>query len=67
MTKDTHLTISPRTLTSEQDTEVFALELAKQIQKLFQVKNNDLNKALHFSLVGDLGVEIGRASCRERV
>ncbi|MEN9931325.1 MAG: hypothetical protein RL604_1572 [Pseudomonadota bacterium] len=56
MTKDTHLMLSPRTLTSEQDTEAFALELAKQIQKLLHVKNNDLNKALHFSLVGDLGV-----------
>jgi tRNA threonylcarbamoyladenosine biosynthesis protein TsaE len=56
MTKDTHLTIVPRTLTSEQDTETFALELAKQIQKLFHVKNSDFNKALHFSLVGDLGV-----------
>jgi tRNA threonylcarbamoyladenosine biosynthesis protein TsaE len=56
MTKDTHLTIPPRTLTSEQDTEAFALELAKQIQKLFQSKSNHLDKALHFSLIGDLGV-----------
>jgi tRNA threonylcarbamoyladenosine biosynthesis protein TsaE len=56
MTKDTHLTISPRTLKSEQDTEAFALKLAQQIQKLFQEKNNHLDKALHFSLVGDLGV-----------
>jgi tRNA threonylcarbamoyladenosine biosynthesis protein TsaE len=56
MTKDTHLTIPPRIFTSEQDTEAFALELAKQIQKLFQSKDNHLDKALHFSLVGDLGV-----------
>ena len=56
MTKDTHLMIPPRIFASEQDTEAFAIELAKQIQKLFHVKNNDLNKALHFSLVGDLGV-----------
>jgi tRNA threonylcarbamoyladenosine biosynthesis protein TsaE len=48
--------IPPRIFASEQDTEAFAIELAKQIQKLFHVKNNDLNKALHFSLVGDLGV-----------
>jgi tRNA threonylcarbamoyladenosine biosynthesis protein TsaE len=56
MTKDTHLMIPSRTLASEQDTEAFALKLAKQIQKVFHVKNNDLDKALHFSLVGDLGV-----------
>jgi tRNA threonylcarbamoyladenosine biosynthesis protein TsaE len=56
MTKDTHLMITSRTLSSEQDTEVFALKLAKQIRHLFQVKGNQLNKALHFSLVGDLGV-----------
>jgi tRNA threonylcarbamoyladenosine biosynthesis protein TsaE len=56
MTKDTHLMIPSRTLSSEQDTEGFALELAKQIQNLFQSKNNHLDKALHFSLVGDLGV-----------
>jgi tRNA threonylcarbamoyladenosine biosynthesis protein TsaE len=56
MTKDTHLMISPRTLSSEQDTESFALLFAKQIQKLFQNRNNHWNKVLHFSLVGDLGV-----------
>lgn len=56
MTKDTHLMITSRTLSSEQDTEAFALKLAEQIQKLFQEKNNHLDKALHFSLVGDLGV-----------
>jgi tRNA threonylcarbamoyladenosine biosynthesis protein TsaE len=56
MTKDTHLMIPPRTLSSEHDTETFALLLAQQIQKVFHVKNNDLNKALHFSLMGDLGV-----------
>jgi tRNA threonylcarbamoyladenosine biosynthesis protein TsaE len=56
MTKDTHLMIWSRTLASEQDTEAFALKLAKQIQKLLQVKNNHWGKALHFSLVGDLGV-----------
>jgi tRNA threonylcarbamoyladenosine biosynthesis protein TsaE len=56
MTKDTHLMIPPRTLSSEQDTEAFALELAKQIQNIFQTKKNHLDKALHFSLVGDLGV-----------
>jgi tRNA threonylcarbamoyladenosine biosynthesis protein TsaE len=56
MTKDTHLMIPSRTLSSEQDTEAFALELVKQIQNLFQTKNNHLDKALHFSLVGDLGV-----------
>jgi tRNA threonylcarbamoyladenosine biosynthesis protein TsaE len=56
MTKDTRLMILSRTLSSEQDTEAFALKLAKQIQKVLHVKNNDLNKALHFSLVGDLGV-----------
>ena len=56
MTKDTHLMIPSRTLSSEQDTEVFALALAKQIQKIFQEKNIHLDKALHFSLVGDLGV-----------
>ena len=56
MTKDTHLMIPSRTLSSEQDTEVFALKLAQQIQKLFQVKSNHFDKALHFSLVGDLGV-----------
>ena len=56
MTKDTHLMIPSRTLSSEQDTEAFALELAKQIQNLFQTKNNHLDKALHFSLVGNLGV-----------
>ena len=54
MTKDTHLMISPRTLSSEQDTESFALLFAKQIQKLFQNRNNHWNKVLHFSLVGDL-------------
>jgi len=48
--------ITSRTLSSEQDTEAFALKLAEQIQKLFQEKNNHLDKALHFSLVGDLGV-----------
>jgi tRNA threonylcarbamoyladenosine biosynthesis protein TsaE len=56
MTKDTHLMIPPRTLSSEQDTEAFALELAQQIQHLFQAKSNHLDKAIHFSLVGDLGV-----------
>ena len=56
MTKDTHLMIPCRTLSSEQDTEAFALKLAKQIQNIFQAKNNHLDKALHFSLVGDLGV-----------
>lgn len=56
MTKDTHLMITSRTLSSEQDTEAFALKLAQQIKKLFQEKNNQLDKALHFSLVGDLGV-----------
>jgi len=56
MTKDTHLMIPSRTLSSEPDTGAFALELAKQIQKLFQSKDNHLNKALHFSLMGDLGV-----------
>jgi tRNA threonylcarbamoyladenosine biosynthesis protein TsaE len=56
MTKDTHLIISSRILSSEQDTEAFALQLAKQIQKIYQVKSIDLSKALHFSLVGDLGV-----------
>jgi tRNA threonylcarbamoyladenosine biosynthesis protein TsaE len=56
MTKDTHLMIPSRTLSSEQDTEAFALELAKQIQNIFQTKKNHLDKALHFSLVGDLGV-----------
>jgi tRNA threonylcarbamoyladenosine biosynthesis protein TsaE len=56
MTKDTHLMIPSRTLSSEQDTEAFALELAKQIQNIFQAKKNHLDKALHFSLVGDLGV-----------
>jgi tRNA threonylcarbamoyladenosine biosynthesis protein TsaE len=56
MTKDTHLMITSRTLSSEQDTEAFALKLAQQIKKLFQEKNNCLDKALHFSLVGDLGV-----------
>ena len=56
MAKDTHPMILSRTLSSEQDTEAFALLLAKQIQKVLHVKNNDLNKALHFSLVGDLGV-----------
>jgi tRNA threonylcarbamoyladenosine biosynthesis protein TsaE len=56
MTKDTHLMIPSRTLSSEQDTEAFALELAKQIQNIFQIKKNHLDKALHFSLVGDLGV-----------
>lgn len=55
MTKNTHLTIPSRTLTSEQDTEVFALKLVEQIQHHFQTKNNHLGKALHFSLVGDLG------------
>ncbi len=48
--------IPPITLSSEQDTEIFALKLAKQIQKIFQENNNCLGKALHFSLVGDLGV-----------
>jgi len=56
MAKDTHPMILSRTLSSEQDTEAFALLLAKQILKVLHVKNNDLNKALHFSLVGDLGV-----------
>jgi tRNA threonylcarbamoyladenosine biosynthesis protein TsaE len=56
MTKDTHLMIPSRILSSEQDTEVFALKLAQQIQHLFQAKSNHLDKALHFSLVGDLGV-----------
>jgi len=56
MTKDTHLMIPSRTLSSEQDTEAFALELAKQIQNIYQIKKNHLDKALHFSLVGDLGV-----------
>ena len=56
MTKDTHLMIPSRTLSSEQDTEAFALKLAQQIQHLFQTKSNHLAKALHFSLVGDLGV-----------
>ena len=56
MTKDTHLMITSRTLSSEQDTEAFALKLAQQIKKLFQEKNNHLDKALHFSMVGDLGV-----------
>jgi tRNA threonylcarbamoyladenosine biosynthesis protein TsaE len=56
MTKDTHLMIPSRTLSSEQDTEAFALKLAQQIQHLFQAKSNHLDKALHFSLVGDLGV-----------
>ena len=56
MTKDTHQMIPSRTLSSEQDTEAFAFKLAKQIQHLFQVKSNHLAKALHFSLVGDLGV-----------
>jgi len=56
MTKDTHLMIPSRTLSSEQDTEAFALKLAQQIQNIFQEKNNRLDKALHFSLVGDLGV-----------
>jgi tRNA threonylcarbamoyladenosine biosynthesis protein TsaE len=56
MTKDTHLMIPSRALSSEQDTEAFALKLAKQIQKLLQAKNNHRDKALHFSLVGDLGV-----------
>ena len=56
MTKDTHLMIPSRTLSSEQDTEAFALKLAKEIQKIFQDKSNHLDKALHFSLVGDLGV-----------
>jgi tRNA threonylcarbamoyladenosine biosynthesis protein TsaE len=56
MTKDTHLMIPSRTLSSEQDTEAFALELAKQIQNIFQAQKNHLDKALHFSLVGDLGV-----------
>jgi len=55
MTKDTHLIIPPKTLRSEQDTEAFALLLTQQIQKLFQAKTNHLAKALHFSLVGDLG------------
>ena len=56
MTKHTHLMIPSRTLSSEQDTEAFALELTKQIQNIFQTKKNHLDKALHFSLVGDLGV-----------
>jgi tRNA threonylcarbamoyladenosine biosynthesis protein TsaE len=56
MTKDTHLMIPSRTLSSEQDTEAFALELAKQIQNIFQTNNSHSDKALHFSLVGDLGV-----------
>jgi tRNA threonylcarbamoyladenosine biosynthesis protein TsaE len=56
MTKDTHLMIPSRTLSSEQDTEAFALKFAKQIQHLFQLKVINLDKALHFSLVGDLGV-----------
>ena len=56
MTQDTPLMIPSRTLSSEQDTEAFALELAKQIQNIFQTKKNHLDKALHFSLVGDLGV-----------
>jgi tRNA threonylcarbamoyladenosine biosynthesis protein TsaE len=56
MTKDTHLMIPSRTLSSEQATEAFSLLLAKQIQNVFQDKNNDWDKALHFSLVGDLGV-----------
>ncbi len=56
MTKDTHLMIPSRTLSSEQDTEAFALKLAQQIQHLCQAKSNHLDKALHFSLVGDLGV-----------
>lgn len=56
MTKDTHLMIPSRTLSCEQDTEAFALKLSKQIQHLFQAKSNHLDKALHFSLVGDLGV-----------
>jgi tRNA threonylcarbamoyladenosine biosynthesis protein TsaE len=56
MTKDTHLMIPSITLSSEQGTEEFALKLAKEIQKIFQDKNNHLDKALHFSLVGDLGV-----------
>jgi tRNA threonylcarbamoyladenosine biosynthesis protein TsaE len=56
MTKDTHLMIPSRTLSSEQDTEAFAFKLAKQIQHLFQAKSNHLDKALHFSLAGDLGV-----------
>lgn len=56
MTKDTHLIISSRILSSEQDTEAFALQLAKQIQKIYQVKSIDSSKALHFSLLGDLGV-----------
>ena len=56
MTKDTRLMNSSRTLSSEQDTEEFALKLAKQIQKVFHVKNKALDKVLHFSLVGDLGV-----------
>jgi tRNA threonylcarbamoyladenosine biosynthesis protein TsaE len=48
--------IPSRTLSSEQDTEAFALKLAQQIQHLFQAKSNHFAKALHFSLVGDLGV-----------
>jgi tRNA threonylcarbamoyladenosine biosynthesis protein TsaE len=56
MTKDTHPMIPSITLSSEQGTEEFALKLAKEIQKIFQVKSNHLDKALHFSLVGDLGV-----------
>ncbi len=56
MTKDTHLMIPSRTLSSEEDTEAFALKLTQQIQNLFQTKSNHLDKALHFSLVGDLGV-----------
>jgi tRNA threonylcarbamoyladenosine biosynthesis protein TsaE len=56
MTKDTHLMIPSRTLSSEQDTDAFALQFANRIQKLFLAKNSPSNKALHFSLVGDLGV-----------
>jgi tRNA threonylcarbamoyladenosine biosynthesis protein TsaE len=56
MTKDTHLMIPSRTLSNEEDTEAFALKLAKKIQHLFQTKSNHLDKALYFSLVGDLGV-----------
>ncbi len=56
MTKDTHLMIPSRILSSEQDTEAFALKLAQQIQHLCQANSNHLDKALHFSLVGDLGV-----------
>ena len=56
MTKDTHLMIPSKTLSSEEDTEAFALKLAQHIQHLFQTKGNHLDKALHFSLVGDLGV-----------